>query len=190
MRTIQPVVWNWWESKKRTWFDRLLPIYNFEQIKVLFCFKVYLTIVFSQKFWLSYPLPCSYSYEDDHTRSRPSSFDSEIKSNWTQMNAFVCLCFHQVLCACASPCDNFVVSGSSDSTIRVWRLTTGLQLALFDACVDVIQITVWEDVDDRQPRVAALSDRRGKPSLMLFKMHNFNGSCSQENFWYQRHHLR
>jgi len=79
----------------------------------------------------------------------------------------------QVLCASISPCDKFVASGSSDCSIRLWQLTTGCQLAVFDASVDVYSVVVYrQDDHDDQLRLAALGDRLAARKLMLFRTYN------------------
>jgi len=79
----------------------------------------------------------------------------------------------QVLCASISPCDQFVMSGSSDCSVRLWQLRTGCQLAVFDACVDVYRVLVYgQDDHDHQLRLAALSARLTNRRLMLFRTYN------------------
>ena len=88
-----------------------------------------------------------------------------------------------MLCASISACDKFVASGSSDCSIRLWQLTTGRQLAVFDACVDVYSVLVYrQDDDDDQLRLAALGDRSAARKLMLFRTYNILTSNATEQF--------
>jgi len=89
----------------------------------------------------------------------------------------------QVLCASISPCDQFVASGSSDCSVRLWQLRTGCQLAVFDACVDVYRVLVYRQEDhDHQLRLAALSGRLTTRRLMLFRTYNINTTNAAPQF--------
>jgi len=61
-------------------------------------------------------------------------------------------------------------------------LTTGYQLAVFDACVDVYSVVVYRQDDDDQLRLAALGDRLAARKLMLFRTYNVDTSNAAPNF--------
>ena len=75
-----------------------------------------------------------------------------------------------------------MASGSTCS-IRLWQLTTGCQLAVFDACVDVYSVVVYrQDDHDDQLRLAALGGRLAGRKLMLFRTYNIDTNHASEQF--------
>ena len=89
----------------------------------------------------------------------------------------------QVLCASITACSRLVASGSADCSVRLWQLTTGCQLAVLDAGVDVYALVVYrQDEHDDQLRLAALGDRLGARRLMLFRTYNVATTVAEPHF--------
>ena len=59
-----------------------------------------------------------------------------------------------------------VVSGSRDSTIRLWRVHDGVQVAAIDAGVDVFRVLVSNDART----IVALADRLGTRKLVMLRV--------------------
>ena len=49
----------------------------------------------------------------------------------------------EVWCSAISPDNEFIVTGSKDKTIRLWRLATGGLVCTFNTMVDIFQVCAW-----------------------------------------------
>jgi hypothetical protein len=72
----------------------------------------------------------------------------------------------QVWCCALSHDDEFIVSGSRDRTIRLWRLKDGAPICLFNCGMDIFSIKISEN----KKTIVALGDKDKSRKLIMLQI--------------------
>jgi len=72
----------------------------------------------------------------------------------------------QVWCTAISSDNEIAVSGSSDGTIRLWRMKNGSEMCVFQCGVDIFYVTMSRD----KGTIVALGDMHGARKLIMLQV--------------------
>ena len=72
----------------------------------------------------------------------------------------------QVWCCGISADNEIIVSGSSDGTIRLWRMKNGTEMCVFNCGVDIFHVTMSRD----KGTIVALGDKFGARKLIMLQV--------------------